>query len=262
MAPLIDVQGLTKTYNLGEVTVHALRGVTLRIEKGSFVAVMGASGSGKSTLMNLIGCLDRPTSGRYLLDAVPVESLDRDQLAAIRNRKIGFVFQNFNLLPRMSALENVELPLLYSSGDTSDADERASRALAAVGLSGREFNLPTQLSGGQQQRVAIARALVNEPQILLADEPTGALDSRTSAEIMTIFQRLNRTQGITVVVVTHSDDVAKYADRIITFRDGEMIGDTQRGIERPETAEFVAGRPTAQAPPVGPPVGPPVEVRP
>jgi putative ABC transport system ATP-binding protein len=227
-APLIDLRDITKTYDLGEVTVHALRGVTLVIEKGSFVAIMGASGSGKSTLMNLIGCLDRPTSGRYLLDGVPVESLDRDQLAAIRNEKIGFVFQNFNLLPRMSALENVELPLLYSSGDTSNADARASRALASVGLAGRERNLPTQLSGGQQQRVAIARALVNEPQILLADEPTGALDSRTSAEIMNIFQNLNRTQEITIIVVTHSDDVAKYADRMITFRDGQIVGDTQQ----------------------------------
>lgn len=250
MAPLIDVQGLTKTYELGEVAVHALRGVTLTIEKGSFVAIMGASGSGKSTLMNLIGCLDRPTSGRYLLDGVPVESLDRDELASIRNQKIGFVFQNFNLLPRMSALENVELPLLYSSGDTSDADERASRALAAVGLSGREQNLPTQLSGGQQQRVAIARALVNEPQILLADEPTGALDSRTSAEIMTIFQRLNRTQGITVVVVTHSDDVATYADRVITFRDGEIVGDRQQGRTGGEPGERVAGSSLAEMTPV------------
>ena len=225
MLPLIDVRDLTKIYQLGEMTVNALQGVTLTIERGSFVAVMGASGSGKSTLMNLIGCLDRPTSGHYLLDGVPVESLDRDQLAEIRNCKIGFVFQNFNLLPRVSAMENVQLPLLYKSGTTPDADELARRTLASVGLTGREHNLPAQLSGGQQQRVAIARALINSPEILLADEPTGALDSRTSEEIMDIFRNLNRTQGITVVVVTHSDDVAKYADRIITFRDGRVIDD-------------------------------------
>ena len=256
-APLIDVRDLTKTYNLGEVTVHALRGITLRIEKSSFVAIMGASGSGKSTLMNLVGCLDRPTSGRYLLGGVPVESLDRDQLAGIRNQSIGFVFQNFNLLPRMSALENVELPLLYSSGDISNAAERAKRSLASVGLAGREHNLPTQLSGGQQQRVAIARALVNEPQILLADEPTGALDSRTSAEIMSIFQRLNRTQGITIIVVTHSDDVAKYADRVITFRDGQVVGDTLQKSPRGNSPEPIligapAGlsRPDVQTPEV------------
>ena len=250
MATLIDVRDLTKTYDLGEVTVHALRGVTLAIEKGSFVAIMGASGSGKSTLMNLVGCLDRPTSGRYLLDGVPVESLDRDQLAAIRNQKIGFVFQNFNLLPRMSALENVELPLLYSAGDISNADERARRALASVGLAERERNLPTQLSGGQQQRVAIARALVNEPQILLADEPTGALDSRTSAEIMSIFQNLNRTQGITIVVVTHSDDVAKYADRMITFRDGQIIGDTQQKSPSDESRQSIPGGSLVELSPV------------
>jgi putative ABC transport system ATP-binding protein len=222
---LIETDGLTKTYTLGEVTVHALCGVTLTIERGSFVAIMGASGSGKSTLMNLLGCLDRPTSGRYWLDGVPVEGLDRDQLADIRNQKIGFVFQNFNLLPRMSAMENVQLPLLYASGDMGDADERARRVLALVGLAGREHSLPTQLSGGQQQRIAIARALVNEPEILLADEPTGQLDSRTSAEIMGIFQQLNRTHGITIVVVTHSDEVAAFAGRIITFRDGRIVGD-------------------------------------
>jgi putative ABC transport system ATP-binding protein len=223
--PLIDVRDLTKTYQLGDVTVNALQGVTVTVERGTFVAVMGQSGSGKSTFMNLLGCLDRPTSGRYLLAGIPVESLDRDQLAEIRNQKIGFIFQNFNLLPRMNALENVELPLLYKDSDTPDADGLAMRALASVGLTGREHNRPTQLSGGQQQRVAIARALINRPEILLADEPTGALDSRNSAEILGIFQRLNRTQGITIVVVTHSDEIAAYADRIIGFRDGRIVSD-------------------------------------
>jgi putative ABC transport system ATP-binding protein len=176
--------------------------------------------------MNLLGCLDKPTSGQYLLDGNSVERLDRDQLAEIRNQKIGFIFQNFNLLPRMSALENVELPLLYKDTDTPDADEQAEHALTLVGLAGREQNFPTQLSGGQQQRVAIARALINKPEILLADEPTGALDSHTSAEIMSIFEELNRTQGITIVLVTHSDEVAAHADRIIGFRDGLIVSDT------------------------------------
>ncbi len=225
MPPLIDVRNLKKTYWLGEVTVNALVNVTVTIEKGTYVAIMGASGSGKSTFMNLIGCLDRPTSGQYLLDGNSVESLDRDQLAEIRNQKIGFVFQNFNLLPRMSALENVELPLLYKDTDTPDADDRAEHALTLVGLAGREHNLPTQLSGGQQQRVAIARALINKPEILLADEPTGALDSHTSAEIMSIFEDLNHVQGITIVLVTHSDEVAAHAGRIIGFRDGLVVSD-------------------------------------
>lgn len=232
MAALIETLNLSKSYSLGEVTVNALQRVTLTIERGSFVAVMGASGSGKSTLMNLLGCLDRPTSGRYLLDGVPVEGLDRDQLAEIRNRKIGFVFQNFNLLPRMTAIENVQLPLLYSVDGETDADERARRVLALVGLAGREESLPTQLSGGQQQRIAIARALVNEPEILLADEPTGQLDSHTSTEIMEILAKLNRTQGITIVVVTHSDEVARFAGRIVTFRDGRVVNDTRQQIPR------------------------------
>jgi putative ABC transport system ATP-binding protein len=223
---LIDVRNLTRAYWLGEVMVNALAGVTVDIDEGSYVAIMGPSGSGKSTFMNLLGCLDQPSSGQYLLDGIPVESLDRDQLAEIRNLKIGFVFQNFNLLPRMSALENVKLPLLYKETDTPDADEQAQQALLLVGLANREQNFPTQLSGGQQQRVAIARALINKPQILLADEPTGALDSRTSAEIMSIFQDLNRTQGITIVLVTHSDEVAAHADRIIGFRDGLIVSDT------------------------------------
>jgi putative ABC transport system ATP-binding protein len=224
--PLIDVRDLTKIYRLGDVSVSALQGVTVTVNRGSFVAVMGPSGSGKSTFMNLLGCLDRPTSGRYLLDGVPVESLDRDQLAEIRNQKVGFIFQNFNLLARMTALENAELPLLYKSEDTPDADELARRALASVGLAGREHNLPTQLSGGQQQRVAIARALINNPAILLADEPTGQLDSHTSAEIMSIFRRLNRTEGITILLVTHSDEIAAYANRIVGFRDGRIVSDT------------------------------------
>jgi putative ABC transport system ATP-binding protein len=226
VTPLIDVRNLKKTYWLGEVTVNALVDVTVTIEKGSYVAIMGASGSGKSTFMNLLGCLDRPTSGQYLLDGNPVESLDRDQLAEIRNQKIGFVFQNFNLLPRMNAMENVKLPLLYKDTDTPDSDELAEHVLTIVGLAGREYNLPTQLSGGQQQRVAIARALINQPEILLADEPTGALDTHTSAEIMSIFEDLNRAQGITIVLVTHSDEVAAHADRIIGFRDGLILSDT------------------------------------
>jgi putative ABC transport system ATP-binding protein len=226
LPPLIDVRNLRKTYQLGEVTVNALVGVTAGIERGSYVAIMGPSGSGKSTFMNLLGCLDQPSSGQYLLDGIPVESLNRDQLAEIRNQKIGFVFQNFNLLPRMNALENVELPLLYKDTDTPDADTQAEHALALVGLAGRERSLPTQLSGGQQQRVAIARSLINHPEILLADEPTGALDSRTSAEIMSVFQQLNRTQGITIVLVTHSDEIAEHADRIIGFRDGNIVSDS------------------------------------
>jgi len=230
MPELIETKDLTKAYTLGEVTVNALQGVTVTIERGSFVAIMGASGSGKSTLMNLLGCLDRPTSGRYLLDGISVEGLARDQLAEIRNEKIGFVFQNFNLLPRMSAMENVQLPLLYKSGETGDADEQARRVLALVGLAGREHSLPTQLSGGQQQRIAIARALINEPEILLADEPTGQLDSHTSAEIMDIFLQLNRTHGITIVVVTHSEEVARFASRIITFRDGRIVSDNRGSI--------------------------------
>lgn len=242
MPALIETEALTKTYTLGEMTVNALQGVTFTIESGSFVAIMGASGSGKSTLMNLLGCLDRPTSGRYWLDGIAVEGLDRDQLAEIRNQKIGFVFQSFNLLPRMSAMENVQLPLLYASGDTGNVNERARRVLELVGLGGRERSLPTQLSGGQQQRIAIARALINEPEILLADEPTGQLDSRTSAEIMNIFRELNQTHGITIVIVTHSDEVAAYANRIITFRDGGIVADTKKRTARSETvASFPAG---------------------
>jgi putative ABC transport system ATP-binding protein len=225
VSTLIDVRNLKKTYLLGDIVVNALQGVTLAIERGTFVAIMGESGSGKSTLLNLLGCLDRPTSGHYLLDGIPVETMNRDQLAEIRNQKIGFIFQNFNLLPRMDALENVELPLLYKASETPNGDELGQRALADVGLAGRELNFPAQLSGGQQQRVAIARALINKPEILLADEPTGALDSHNGAEIMNIFQRLNHSQGITIVMVTHSDEIAAYAGRIIGFRDGLIVSD-------------------------------------
>jgi putative ABC transport system ATP-binding protein len=226
---LVDVH---KTYRTGEVDVQAVRGVSLEINKGEFVALMGASGSGKSTLMNILGCLDRPTSGRYILDDHDVSSLNRDQLADIRNRKLGFVFQSFNLLPRTSARENVELPLLYGAHRLTNAQlrEKADRVLASVGLEGREEHHPSQLSGGQQQRVAIARALINEPEVVLADEPTGNLDSRTSVEIMGIFQQLN-SQGITIIMVTHESDIASYARRNVMMRDGIVRSDfavTQR----------------------------------
>jgi len=227
MPPVIEIIDLTKTYVLGEVEVHALRGVSLKIERGEFVAVMGASGSGKSTLMNILGCLDLPTSGRYFLEGEDVSQLDESALAAIRSRRIGFVFQNFNLLSRTSALENVELPLFYSAW-TADGEHRAGDLLHLVGLTGRERNHPNQLSGGQQQRVAIARALVNRPSILLADEPTGNLDSTNSAEIMEVLAKLNREQGITVIIVTHDADIAGYADRTITFRDGVIQSDTRK----------------------------------
>ncbi len=229
---LVDLIGVHKTYRTGEMEVHAVRGVSLEIRRAEFVALMGASGSGKSTLMNIVGCLDRPTSGHYVLDGADVSGLDRDRLADIRNRKIGFVFQNFNLLPRTSARENVELPLIYSAQSLSNAQlrEKADRILASVGLAGREDHHPSQLSGGQQQRVAIARALVNKPEVLLADEPTGNLDSRTSIEIMGIFQQLNE-RGITIIMVTHEQDIAAYAQRNVVMRDGVVLSDkvvTQR----------------------------------
>src|SRR5712675_1806000 len=215
---LVDVH---KVYRTGEMEVPAVRGVSLEIKRGEFVALMGASGSGKSTLMNILGCLDRPSSGSYFLDDADVSGLDRDQLADIRNRKIGFVFQNFNLLPRTSARENAELPLVYSAQHLSHAQlrQKADRVLSAVGLAGREDHPPSQLSGGQQQRVAIARALINDPEVLLADEPTGNLDSRTSVEIMEIFQTLNN-KGITIIMVTHEPDIAAYAQRHVVLRDG------------------------------------------
>ncbi|HEY9156411.1 ABC transporter ATP-binding protein, partial [Candidatus Binatus sp.] len=227
MRSVIELVGMTKTYVLGEVEVNALRGVNLKIERGEFVAVMGASGSGKSTLMNMLGCLDRPTSGRYLLEGEDVAQLNESELATIRSRRIGFVFQNFNLLSRTSALENIELPLFYSAW-TADGESRAADLVKLVGLAGREQSHPNQLSGGQQQRVAIARALVNRPSILLADEPTGNLDSTNSAEIMEVLTKLNREQGLTVIVVTHDPEMAAYADRVVTFRDGAIISDTRK----------------------------------
>jgi putative ABC transport system ATP-binding protein len=236
MSELIRIENLTKIYELGDMPVQALRGVSVTIEHGEFVAIMGPSGSGKSTFLNVLGCLDHPTSGSYLLDGVAVAELSRDQLAVIRNQKIGFVFQQFNLLARTSALENVELPLLYSEGGPDLTHERAMRALTTVGLLDRAGHKPNQLSGGQQQRVAIARSLINDPQIILADEPTGALDSKTSVEIMAIFQRLNREAGITIVVVTHEPDISEYAKRIITFKDGKIMTDAP--VRRPRVAEW------------------------
>ncbi|MES1261009.1 MAG: ABC transporter ATP-binding protein [Acidobacteriota bacterium] len=232
---IIEVEHLVRTFHIGDVTVSALRDVSLEIERGDFVAIMGPSGSGKSTLMNILGCLDKPTSGSYRLDGINVAAMDRDQRAGIRNRAIGFVFQQFNLLARTSAIENVELPLLYTTEPVADPAARALQALAAVGLADRRDHHPNQLSGGQQQRVAIARALVNDPQIILADEPTGALDSRTSIEIMAIFQHLNRSQGITTIIVTHEPDIAAYANRNIYFRDGKIVRDVR--IARPQEAE-------------------------
>src|SRR4026209_178062 len=220
---LIDVH---KTYRTGEMEVPAVRGVSLEIKRGEFVALMGASGSGKSTLMNILGCLDRPTTGQYILDGADVSRLDRDRLAGIRDGKLGFVFQNFNRLPRTSARENVELPLVYSAQRLTHAElrEKADRVLISVGLAGREDHYRSQLSGGQQQRVAIARALINQPEVLLADEPTGNLDSRTSVEIMAIFQQLNE-RGITVIMVTHEPDIAAYAKRNVMMRDGVILND-------------------------------------
>ncbi len=235
-AAVVRLEDVHKTYRTGEVDVHAVRGVSLEIARGEFVAFMGSSGSGKSTLMNLLGCLDRPTKGRYLLDGSDVSGLDRDQLADIRNRKLGFVFQSFNLLARTSALENVELPLLYGEHRLTNAQlrEKAGKVLSAVGLSGREDHHPSQLSGGQQQRVAIARALINDPEVVLADEPTGNLDSRTSTEIMDIFQKLNE-RGITIVMVTHETDIAAFAKRNIVMRDGAV--QTDQPVARRLTAE-------------------------
>jgi putative ABC transport system ATP-binding protein len=222
--PVVEVREVRKNYQLGETEVHALRGVSVKIEAGDFVAIMGASGSGKSTFMNILGCLDKPTSGHYLLEGADVSGLTKKQLARIRNQKIGFVFQGFNLLGRTSALENTELPMLYSRASKKDRESRAREALALVGLANREDHFPSQLSGGQQQRVAIARALVNQPLILLADEPTGNLDSHTAVEVMEIFQKLN-SEGLTIVLVTHEPDIAQFAKREIVFRDGQIRRD-------------------------------------
>ncbi len=227
MDSVIQVQNLVKVYSLGEVEVQALRSVSLSVGRGEFVAIMGASGSGKSTFMNILGFLDRPTSGTYLLEGINGENLSRDKLAEIRNRKIGFVFQGFNLLSRTSALENVELPLTYAGTPAWTRKEMARKALSEVGLKGREHHHPSQLSGGEQQRVATARALVNQPSILLADEPTGNLDSKTSEEIMAIFQRLNQELGITIIMITHEPDIASFAKRNILFRDGKIVDDHQ-----------------------------------
>jgi len=225
MAALVELQNVSKTYRLGDLEVQALRGVSLEIAAGEFVAIMGASGSGKSTCMNLIGCLDQPSRGTYRLAGLDVSRLSPDQRAAIRNRKIGFVFQSFNLLARTTALENVQLPLVYANVGFDEQQRRAMALLAAVGLRGREHHLSSQLSGGQQQRVAIARALVNRPALLLADEPTGNLDTESSVEIMELLLRLRREQALTIVLVTHEPDIADYAERIVTFRDGHIVSD-------------------------------------
>ncbi len=234
--PVIALEHIHKVYATGSAPVHALRDVSLTVERGDFVAIMGASGSGKSTLMNILGCLDRPTRGRYLLDGIDASRLSKDQRADIRNRKIGFVFQGFNLLPRTSALENVELPLLYTRVSAHERQTRSRHALALVGLADRAASHPNQLSGGQQQRVAIARSLVNNPALLLADEPTGNLDTRTSVDIMNVFQQLNRERGITIVLVTHEADIADFARRIVTVRDGRIVRDYE--VERRREAAY------------------------
>lgn len=228
-APAIETDGLSKTYRIGDLRVEALRHVDLAIQPGEFLAVMGPSGSGKSTLMNILGCLDRPTSGSYRIDGVEATSLARNALADLRRKKIGFVFQGFNLLPRMTALENVELPLIYENLPSATRRARAREALEAVGIADRAHHLPAQMSGGQQQRVAIARAIVNKPSLVLADEPTGNLDSATSDEIMRLFERLNRESGITVLVVTHEPDVARFCRRVVRFRDGRIVSDEKAG---------------------------------
>jgi putative ABC transport system ATP-binding protein len=238
--PVIELEQIHKVYKTGDVEVHALRGVSLTIREGEFVAIMGTSGSGKSTTMNIIGCLDRPTRGTYSLDGQDVSAMSKDERADVRLRKLGFVFQGFNLLSRTSALENVELPMLYAGVDADERRSRAARALASVGLAGREHNHPNQLSGGQQQRVAIARSLVNDPALILADEPTGNLDSRTSIEVMEIFQHLNRERRITLILVTHEPDIAEYADRVVVFKDGKIKQDYRVNNPRDAAEELKA----------------------
>ena len=247
---LIHARAITKSYVMGDQTVHALRGVSLDIQEGDFVAIMGASGSGKSTLMNILGCLDLPTAGQYELAGEAVQTMQPDQLASIRNRRIGFVFQQFNLLPRTSALENVELPMLYAGVNSANRRERAMAALRQVGLGERFSHTPSELSGGQQQRVAIARALVNQPQLILADEPTGALDSQTSEDILRLLTDLNQ-QGLTVVLVTHEADIAAWARRKIIFRDGLMVQDVEQIAHVAHVAQFPAGPPLGKLAPSG-----------
>ncbi|HVP69378.1 MAG TPA: ABC transporter ATP-binding protein [Anaeromyxobacteraceae bacterium] len=242
-SPLIELRDVVKTYVMGDVEVHALRGVSLTVNQGEFTAIMGASGSGKSTLMNIVGCLDRPTSGGYVLEGEEVSRLSTEKLAEVRNRTIGFVFQSFNLLSRTDALENVELPLLYAGMGTAERHRRATEALARVGLADRIHHHPNQMSGGQQQRVAIARALVTRPRVILADEPTGNLDSRTSVEVMALFQELGRA-GITVVLVTHEPDIAQYASRVVVMRDGKVLSDAR---QTPRVATVPVDEPRAAA---------------
>jgi putative ABC transport system ATP-binding protein len=260
--PVISVRDLVKTYTVGEVIVRALRGADLDVEPGEFVSVTGPSGSGKSTLMHILGCLDRPTSGRYILDGRDVSRMSKDELALIRNRKIGFVFQGFNLLSRTTALDNVELPLLYNGAaklKTAERHKRAMAALTAVGLEDRSHHYPNQLSGGQQQRVAIARALVTQPTILLADEPTGNLDTRTSIEVMDIFQRLNIDRGITILLITHEVDIAEYGTRLVRFRDGRIQVD-QPVLERRNAARELAALPPPEEEPAVHPAADPSPV--
>ncbi|HWA86549.1 MAG TPA: ABC transporter ATP-binding protein [Opitutus sp.] len=250
MPPVVQLTDIHKTYDSGEVKVHAVRGVSVELRRGEFMAIMGASGSGKSTLMNTLGCLDRPTSGTYLLDGIDVAKLDRNELADLRNEKLGFVFQGFNLLARTTALENVELPMLYGRrhGRAHEIRERAVHALEIVGLSERADHFPSQLSGGQQQRVAIARALVNQPSVLLADEPTGNLDSKTSVEVMGVFQKLN-DQGITIVMVTHELDIARFCRRNLIMRDGRVVSDvpvTNRNLAEVEMQKLLAAEAEAK----------------
>ena len=242
--PVLNVVDAHKYYEMGETRVHALRGVSVDIDAGGFVAIMGASGSGKSTFMNILGCLDRPTSGRYVLDGIDVSTLSKRELAGIRNRKLGFVFQGFNLIARTTALENVMLPTLYTKMTKAEREEHGAEALALVGLTDRAEHFPSQMSGGQQQRVAIARALVNRPSILLADEPTGNLDSRTSVEIMEVFQNLN-DRGLTIVMVTHEPDISRFAKRVIVFRDGTIRKDDMV-LDRPRAHQVLESLPTLE----------------